>query len=63
MKREVRPAAVKGSIARLPEIYKLVGVPELVTNEAEYIPTTPKTGKYNNYKEEERKKKKKKAQA
>ncbi|GLA61765.1 phosphonate [Aspergillus tubingensis] len=40
LKRELRPAAVEGCITTLPEMYKLVGVPELVANEAEFLPTT-----------------------
>ncbi|GKZ67494.1 phosphonate [Aspergillus niger] len=39
LKREARPSAVEDHIATLPEIYKLVGVPDLVANEAEFLPT------------------------
>lgn len=33
----------EGCIATLPEIYKLVGVPELVANEGEFLPATLET--------------------
>src|SRR5262249_189905 len=37
LKHEARPAAVDDRIATLPEIYELVGVPELQVNEQKFL--------------------------